>query len=540
MRSSHTTLHSTIFSRISASRGVLGALVLGAVAVAQTASAQTFATNDSTIRRIYDEGMNRSETYPLAQALADSIGPRLMGSPGIKRGQDWLLSEYSKWGITAQNEKYGTWKGWSRGASHLDLLEPRVRTLEATMLAWSPGTNGKPVTGAVMAIPDVADSAAFRAWLPQVRGRFVLTSFAEPTCRPDSTWAKYGTPESVTNMRASRATARAAWARRVANSGYTDRTLPIALENAGALGVLTSYWSQGYGVDKIFRARTTKVPTYDVSCEDYGLLARMAANNQHPTVRMQAESKDMGDAPVFNTVAEIKGTEKPNEYVMLSAHFDSWDASSGATDNATGTVTMMEAMRILKKLYPHPKRTILVGHWSGEEEGLVGSGAFAADHPDIVNNLQALFNQDNGTGRIVNISMSGLVGAGAHFGDYFTKLPAEFLSDVRLSFPGQPGGGGSDFASFLCHGAPGFSLGSLDWEYFAYTWHTNRDTFDKIVFDDLKRNATMTAMLVYLASEDPVKMPREQRINIQAGRSATPAVWPTCGVVPRNWGAWTR
>lgn len=522
------------------SRTVVALFVSGALAPAQPAAAQNYATGDSTIRRIYDEGMNRSETYPLAQVLADSIGPRLMGSPGIKRGQEWLISQYTKWGIPAHNEKYGTWKEWTRGPSHLDLLEPRVRTLEATMLAWSPGTNGKSMTGAVIAIPDVADSAAFRAWLPQAHGKFVLTSFPEPTYRPDSTWARYGAPESVAHMRESRTNARAAWVKRVANSGYTDRTLPTALENAGALGVLTSYWSQGYGVDKIFRARTTKVPTYDVSCEDYGLISRMAQNNQHPVVRMQAESNDMGDVPVFNTIAELRGTEKPIEYVMLSAHFDSWDGASGATDNGTGTVTMMEAMRILKKVYPNPKRTILVGHWSGEEEGLVGSGAFAADHPDIVNNLQALFNQDNGTGRIVNISMSGLVGAGAHFGDYFTKLPAEFLTDVHFGFPGQPGGGGSDFASFLCHGAPGFSLGSLNWEYGAYTWHTNRDTFDKIVFDDLKRNATMAAMFAYMASEDPEKMPREQRINIQAFRSTTPGSWPVCGPVPRSWAAWTR
>ena len=106
------------------------------------------------------------------------------------------------------------------------------------------------------------------------------------------------------------------------------------------------------------------------------------------------------ESPVFNTIARIDGSEKPNEYVMLSAHLDSWDAGSGATDNGTGTITMLEAMRILKTAYPRPKRTILVGHWSGEEEGDIGSGAFAADHPEVLAGLQALFNQDNGTGEI--------------------------------------------------------------------------------------------------------------------------------------------
>src|SRR6185503_7401863 len=114
----------------------------------------------------------------------------------------------------------------------------------------------------------------------------------------------------------------------------------------------------------------------------------------------------------FNTIAELKGSQKPDEYVLLSAHFDSWDGGSGATDNGTGTIAMMEAMRILKTVYPNPKRTIVIGHWSGEEQGLNGSRAFAADHPEIVKGLQALFIQDNGTGRVSNIGGAGVLGAG--------------------------------------------------------------------------------------------------------------------------------
>jgi len=508
----------------------------------RAARAQTFATDDTVLRAIYDIGMNHSDVYPLAQALMDSIGPRLTGSPGIARGQAWLRSMYAKWGISARNEQYGTWKEWRRGTSHLDLLEPRVRSLEATMLAWSPGTGNRPVTGPVIILPAAADSAAFQTVLPQVKGKFVLVSFAEPTCRPDSTWAHFATPAEYQRMRTSRDSARKAWLARVAATGlsmnYRSGTLAQALERAGALGVLTNFWSQGYGVDKIFYAHTTRVPTFDVSCEDYGMLFRMAEANQHPVVRMLADAQDMGNVPVYNTIAEIPGTTRPNEYVVLSAHFDSWDGSEGATDNGTGTITMMEAMRILKQVYPHPRRTILVGHWSGEEEGLIGSGAFAAKHPEIVQGLQALFNQDNGTGRIVNFSAQGLVNAWDHLGGYFTRLPEQFTSEIHYGFPGQPGGGGSDFASFLCHGAPALELGSLNWEYGPYTWHTNRDSFDKIAFDELKQNATMTAMLAYLASEDPGKMPREQRINIHSFRSTAPGKWPTCTVGPLSWDAW--
>src|ERR1051325_3670239 len=128
-----------------------------------------------------------------------------------------------------------------------------------------------------------------------------------------------------------------------------------------------------------------------------------------PKISVLTDSKEKGVVPTFNTVAEIKSTVNPNEYVMLSAHFDSWDGGTGATDNGTGTLVMMEAMRILKKVYPNPKRTILVGHWGSEEQGLNGSRAFVEDHPDIVQNLQALFNQDNGTGRVINISGQGFL-----------------------------------------------------------------------------------------------------------------------------------
>ena len=141
------------------------------------------------------------------------------------------------------------------------------------------------------------------------------------------------------------------------------------------------------------------------------MLYRMVKNGAGPEIRVVSTSKDLGIVPSFNTLAEIKGVEKPEEYVILSAHFDSWDGATGATDNGTGTIVMMEAMRILKAIYPNPKRTILVGHWGFEEGGLNGSRAFVEDFPEIVDKTQALFNQDNGTGRVVNISGQGFLNA---------------------------------------------------------------------------------------------------------------------------------
>ena len=236
----------------------------------------------------------------------------------------------------------------------------------------------------------------------------------------------------------------------------------------------------------------------------------------------------LGEVPVWNTVGVIRGSQSPEEYVMLSAHFDSWDGSSGATDNGTGTITMMEAMRILKSVYPGPRRTILVGHWNGEEQGLNGSRAFAKDHPEIVGGLQVLFNQDNGTGRVVRISMQGLTQVAPYFASWFAKLPAELTGEIDLDIPGTPGGGGSDYASFVCAGAPALGLSSLSWDYSTYTWHTNRDTFDKIAMDDLRNNATLTAMLVYLASEEPEKLPRERRLLPANPRTGERTEWPAC------------
>ena len=246
----------------------------------------------------------------------------------------------------------------------------------------------------------------------------------------------------------------------------------------------------------------------------------------NPKISIRTDSKDNGIVPTYNTVAELKGTEKPDEYVMLSAHFDSWDGGTGATDNGTGTLTMMEAMRLLKLFYPNPKRTILVGHWGSEEQGLNGSRAFVEDHPEVVNKLQALFNQDNGTGRIVNLSGQGFQHAGEFLKRWLAAVPKSMSDSIKTNFPGTPGGGGSDFASFVAVGAPGFSLGALNWSYFNYTWHTNRDTYDKIVFDDLRNNAILTAILIYMACEDPETLPRDKSV-LPNDRDGKPGVWPT-------------
>ena len=200
-------------------RSLSGAALLVAVA-ASALAAQTYTTTDPIIRQIWAEGMNSSQTYRLSQVLSDSIGPRLTGTPGIKRGNDWLVATYKSWGVDAKNEEYGKWKGWRRGTTHVDLLTPRVRSLEGTLLAWSAGTGGRDVTAATIILPEVRDSAELVRWLPQARGKFVLVSMAQPTCRPDDNWREYADSASFARMRASRDSATRRWTARIEATGY--------------------------------------------------------------------------------------------------------------------------------------------------------------------------------------------------------------------------------------------------------------------------------------------------------------------------------
>jgi Zn-dependent M28 family amino/carboxypeptidase len=299
------------------------------------------------------------------------------------------------------------------------------------------------------------------------------------------------------------------------------------LEAAGAAGIVTSYWSKGFGANKIFSARTQSIPTIELELEDYAMLYRLAEFGKQPKIKVVAESKELGIVPAFNTIGEIKGVEKPNEYVLLSAHLDSWDGAQGATDNGTGTLVMMEAMRILKKMYPNPKRTILVGHWGSEEQGLNGSRSFVEDHPEIVDHIQVVFNQDNGTGRINEISGSGFLHSYEYLSRWLNAVPMEISNEIKTEFPGLPTGGGSDHSSFLAVGVPAFRLSSLNWSYRTYTWHTNRDTYDKIVFDDVRSNVILTAILAYMASEDPNTTSREPSVLPIDNNTGEPTTWPS-------------
>ncbi|HXT17352.1 MAG TPA: M28 family peptidase [Gemmatimonadaceae bacterium] len=532
--------------------------------------ALSFPTDDPIIKQIWTMGMDNSHVKQLSQVLFDSLGPRLMGAPNTKAAQDWLVKTYAGWGISAKLENYGTWRGWVRGPSHIDLLTPRVRTLEGQMVGYSPGTGGKNVDAQPIVLPQFADSNAFVKWLPNAKGKLVMVSAPHETCRPNREWTAYSYPQEIARKDSVQRELAAGFGGRgsTRGTGYFvslgGGSLSQRLDQAGVAGLITSRPKDEIGTMEVFETYSTHVPTIALSCEDYGLVYRLTENNQHPTLRLNLEGRLLGEQPVYNAIATIPGSSRANEYVLLSSHFDSWDGSSGATDNGTGTITMLEAMRILKQVLPHPQRTIIAGHWTGEEEGEVGSAAYAKDHPDVVKHLQGVFNQDNGTGRVIRVGAGGLPSGAEHLTQWLSKLPNVFQQQVGFTgapvAPGGPAGGGSDDYSFTCYGAPTFGLGALSWDYNNVTWHTERDTYDKVVFDDLKSNATLTAMLAYLASEDashvtPIN-PDSARAAMQVvldsiarvgggnnapaagGRGGRgfggPRLWPKCEDVPRT------
>ncbi|HSJ33188.1 MAG TPA: hypothetical protein VK933_17225, partial [Longimicrobiales bacterium] len=168
------------------------AATVAVFAGATPALGQTWAVEDPVLRQIWEVGMNDSRVMDIAQTLLDSIGPRLTGTPGYDNAADWAVKTLSSWGVDARKEQYGTWNGWRRGISHVDLISPRVRSLEGTMLAWSPGTGGRPIEAQVIAVPSFDSEAAFEAWLPSVSGKIVASAFPQPTCRPMRHYQEFG------------------------------------------------------------------------------------------------------------------------------------------------------------------------------------------------------------------------------------------------------------------------------------------------------------------------------------------------------------
>lgn len=464
------------------------------------------------VDKIINEAKENSQLENLAHHLMDRIGPRLVGTPQMDQASEWIIGTYDEWGISAEQQVFGKWKGWERGVTHVDMVSPWVRSLEAMQLAWNPNMP-EAIEAEVVTIPkDLQSKAEFNTWVKNVKGKVVLAALNPFTGRPDYQWKEFALEEDYKKYRERFQKEEQEWKDYISKLGLSGNALYENLEEAGAAGIFISYGTGIMGASRIFDAKTKSIPTINIMLEDYGLLYRLAEDGTPPTVRLFTQSKDLGEVDTHNTIARIEGSEKPEEYILLSAHLDSWDGATGATDNGTGTITMMEVARILKEVMPQPKRTIIIGHWGSEEQGLNGSRGFVEDNPDIIKNLKIAFNQDNGTGRVVNINGQGFLRAYEYMERWLDPVPDDIKKEIKTTFPGMPSSGGSDHASFTAAGVPGIFLSSLNWGYFGYTWHTNRDTYDKIVFDEVRRNVILTAILTYMAAEDEGEISHEKRV----------------------------
>lgn len=242
------------------------------------------------VENIINEATENSNLERLAYELLDLNGPRLVGTTQQQNAHNWAVNQFKEWGISAENKQFGEWQGWERGITHIDLLYPRVVSLSGMQLAWSPSTSDRGVTAETITMPEFADEAAFTKWLPSVKGKFVLASMPQMTGRPDYNWEKFATEESIEKMRQDRSKQMSDWRDNLSKTGKNTRELNEAFEAAGAVGIVASNWSRGFGANKIFGAQTEKIPMVDLSLEDYGMLYRLTENGAKPRIKVTATS----------------------------------------------------------------------------------------------------------------------------------------------------------------------------------------------------------------------------------------------------------
>lgn len=480
--------------------------------VSVTINAQNFQQNKQAVyNQIINEVETNNQLEHLAFELLDEIGPRLVGSPQMEQAHNWVVATYKKWNIKAENIPYGEWKSWQRGTTEITMTSPRIKSIEGTQLAWNSNTK-KAVEAEVVAMPVFQSKNDFENWARSVKGKIVMISQYQKSGRPENQWKEHAIEEDFNTYKNEKTDDLTAWNNSIKATGKSLRELVEYSETKGAAGFVQSYNTGTMGANRIFYSFAQTVPMVDVSLEDYGLLYRLAANGKSPKIKINTQSKNLGNTQTFNTIATIPGKTRPNEYVMLSAHLDSWDGAQGATDNGTGTILMMEVARLIQKYAPNNDRTIVIGHWGSEEQGLNGSRAYIMDHPTEVQKIKVLFNQDSGTGRINYIGGQGFVNSYDYLGNWLQSVPEHIRKHIKTDFPGMPQGGGTDNASFVAAGIPAFNLSTQNWDYGQYTWHTNRDTYDKIVFKELEKNVITTTLLTLEAANDPNDISNEKRV----------------------------
>ncbi|MDB5002189.1 MAG: family metallo-hydrolase [Mucilaginibacter sp.] len=485
-------------------------------------------TDQQMLDRIKDEGMDRSKVMETAFYLTDVSGPRLAGSPGLKRAQDWAVNSLKTWGmVNAKREAWGKFgKGWEIQKNYAAITVPYYHAIIAIPKAWTPGTNG-PIHGDVVVIKadSVSDLAKYKGTL---KGKIVMMDVK-------------GNIESTFKADASRVTDSALTA--MANATPTDQTTPrrgaglgrgslvamLALRSAVSKFYVSEgvalVLSQARGTDgTVFTtngasyADTAKAvaPELETSGEDYQRILRLTKAGVK--VQMDADIKTEffdKDLQGYDVVGEIPGTDPKlkDQLVIIGGHLDSWHAATGATDNAAGSAVMLEVMRILKRVGFKPRRTIRIVLWSSEEQGLFGSRFYVLNHfgdPKTMElkteqaKVSAYYNLDNGTGKIRGVYLQGNQAAGSIFQQWLTPFKDMGASAITINNTG-----GTDHLSFDAVGIPGFQFIQDTMDYGTRTHHSNQDTYDKLSEADLKQAAVITASFVYNTSQRDEMIPRK-------------------------------
>jgi hypothetical protein len=528
------------------------------VALAALPSAQTGERLDlDAIAQIREEGISRSQVIDHISWLADVYGPRLTGGPGIMQASDWALKKFEEWGLAnPHREHFQFGRGWSLVRFHAQMTEPQVQPLIGVPGAWTPGTAGT-VTAEVVRV-QIETDADFDAYRGKLAGRIVLMQPArEVRMLEGLIVSRMGEKEMeearTTPIPAARrggvgGRGRAGAARGgggpSTGSGRDGQSLAArisqflkaekvaAVFNRGSDSLTASAGSnlsiQQQRIDggTIFPSgggsRTSDpaagLPTVTLAVEHYNRMVRILDKGIPVEVELNLETRFHEEPPAglgFNTIAEIPGTDPvlKDEVVLLGAHFDSVAASTGATDNATGSAAMMEAMRILKASGLEPRRTIRIALWGAEEQGLLGSRAYVREHfadPSTMalkpahGKISVYFNSDNGTGRIRGVWLQGNLAAGAIFEQWMAPL-----RDLGVEALGPRSVSSTDHVSFDRVGIPAFQFMVDRLEYNSRTHHSNMDTVDRVQREDMVQHATVVAVFAYNAAMRDGKLPRK-------------------------------
>ncbi|HMJ70216.1 MAG TPA: M20/M25/M40 family metallo-hydrolase [Cyclobacteriaceae bacterium] len=510
------------------------------------AFAQTEKVDTVMISKIKKEGFDRSQVMEIVSQLTDIHGPRLTNSPGYQNAANYAKTTLQSWGLS--NARLDTWdeefgRGWTLKKFSLQALGPVYFPVIAYPKAWTPGIKGTIQTEAVYF--DVKSEADFEKYKGKLKGKIVLFGApvsVKPGFKPDasrfsdSTLLKLSNagPEAPFDFSRFRQSAQAqqlTFARwdfcmKEGAIAVLEPSPTSRLEDGTVLvGSVTVPYAPGVPNSQRVRAASAAapkvLPQVIVADEHYNRLIRQAQKGLPVKMELTLETEFTAPGPAFNVIAEIEGTDLKDEVVMIGAHLDSWHAGTGATDNAAGSAVMMEAMRIIQSLGTKPRRTIRIGLWSGEEQGLLGSRNYvkrtygqrldkSAPYDSIqltpaAEKFSVYFNMDNGTGKYRGVYLQGNENVRAIFRDWMK--PFEKMGATTLSFSNT---GGTDHQSFDAIGLPGFQFIQDPIEYSSRTHHTSMDLYDKLVEADLKHNAVMTASFAWLAANRDQKIPRKE------------------------------